>query len=54
MKLIREFRCDLTGDDCVIIENHFGDEICYTKSEYLEVKSNTEHDKRQLRIEQGI
>lgn len=53
MKLIREFKCDLTGDDCVIIENHFGDEICYTKSEYLELKSYVEHEERQLWLEQN-
>ena len=53
MKLIREFTCDLTGVECVIVENHFGDEVCNTKAEYLEILSNVEHDKRQLQREQG-
>ncbi len=51
MKLIREFTCDLTGVECVIVENYFGEEICNTKSEYLEILSNVEHDELQLRKE---
>jgi len=51
MKLIREFTCDLTGVECVIVENHFGKEVCNTKAEYLEILSNVEHDEIQLRKE---
>lgn len=51
MKLVREFKCDLTGDDCVIILNHFGVEVCITKLEYLEIKSNVAHDERELYLE---
>jgi hypothetical protein len=47
MKLIREFTCDLTGVECVIVENHFGEEVCNTKTEYLETLSNVEPDKTQ-------
>lgn len=36
MKLVREFKCGLTGTECVIVLNHFGEEICYKKHEYLE------------------
>jgi len=53
MKLIREFTCDLTGVECVIVENHFGEEVCNTKAEYLEILSNVEYDDKQLRSEQG-
>ena len=53
MKLVREFKCDLTGDDCVIILNHFGDEVCISKSEYLEIQSNIAHDERELWLEQN-
>lgn len=48
MKLIREFKCAMTGTDCVIILNAFNQEIAYSKAEYLEIKSNADHDQRTL------
>tara|TARA_R110000744_G_scaffold105524_1_gene201647 strand:+ start:130 stop:480 length:351 start_codon:yes stop_codon:yes gene_type:complete len=33
MKLIRKFKCDLTGDNCVIIEIK-GEEICLLEEQY--------------------
>jgi hypothetical protein len=51
MKLVREFKCDLSGDECVIILNAFNEEVCITKSEYLEIKSNAAHDERELYLE---
>ena len=53
MKLIREFKCDLTGDECVVILNAFGEEVCLLKSEFLEMKSNIAHDERELWLEQN-
>ena len=34
MKLIRKFKCDLTGDNCVIVEKK-GEEICLLEEEML-------------------
>lgn len=53
MKLVREFKCDLTGEECVIILNAFNEEICISKQEYLEIKSNVAHDDRELWLEQN-
>jgi len=53
MKVLREFQCDLTGVQCVIILNAFGDEICITKQEFIELQSRVEYDKRQLEMERG-
>jgi len=53
MKLVREFICTLTGDECVVILNAFNQEVCLLKSEYLEIKSNVAHDKRELEMEIG-
>lgn len=53
MKLIREFTCSLTGDECAIVLNAVNDEICILKSEYLEILSNIAHDEHVLSIEIG-
>ncbi len=53
MKLVREFTCALSGDECVIILNAFNEEVCLLKSEYLEMKSNIAHDERELQMEIG-
>jgi hypothetical protein len=53
MKLVREFKCGLTGTECVIVLNHFDEEICYEKHEYLEMVSYINHEETQLRKEQG-
>ena len=53
MKLVREFTCTLTGDECVVVLNAFNQEVCLPKSEYLEIKSNVAHDKRELEMERG-
>ena len=34
MKIIREFKCDLTGKECMIIRDENGDEICMLKEDY--------------------
>ena len=34
MKLIRKFKCGLTGDNCVIVEKN-GEEICLLEEEML-------------------
>jgi len=54
MTFLRQFTCSLTGDELVIILNSFNDEVCISKSDYLEIKSNSEHDARMLSIEQGL
>ena len=54
MTIIREFTCSLTGDELVVVLNALNEEICILKSEYLEIKSNVEHDTRMLSIEQGL
>lgn len=53
MTLVREFKCDLTGDECVVVLNAFNKEVCLSKSEYLEIKSNIAHDERELWLEQN-
>ena len=53
MKLVREFTCALTGDECVVVLNAFNQEVCLLKSEYLEIKSNVVHDERELEMEIG-
>ena len=53
MTVVREFTCALTGDECVVVLNAFNQEICLLKSEYLEIKSNVAHDKRELEMEIG-
>ena len=34
MRIIREFVCELTGDECLIIRNEKGDETCMLKEDY--------------------
>lgn len=53
MKLVREFTCDLTGDECVVVLNAFNEEVCLLKAEYLEIKANVAHDERELQMEIG-
>jgi len=53
MKVLREFQCELTGVQCVIILNAFGDEICITKQEFIELQSRVEYDERLLQMEIG-
>jgi hypothetical protein len=53
MKLVREFKCDLTGDDCVIVLNFFDEEICLKKSEYQELIDYIAYEARQFEIEVG-
>ena len=52
MVLVREFKCEISGDECVIILNAFNEEICLLKSEFLELKSNIAHGERELWLEQ--
>lgn len=52
MVLVREFKCGISGDECVIILNAFNEEVCLLKSEFLEMKSNIAHDERELWLEQ--
>ena len=53
MTVVREFTCALSGDQCVVVLNAFNQEVCLLKSEYLEIKSNVAHDKRELEMEIG-
>lgn len=53
MKMLNEFKCALTGTECVVIENAFGEEIAITKSEYLELESYIRYDNNRLTEEQG-
>ena len=34
MRIIREFTCELTGDECLIIRDEKGDETCMLKEDY--------------------
>ena len=34
MKIIREFKCAMTGTDCVVVLESDGQEYCYEKWEY--------------------
>ena len=34
MRIVREFKCDLTGDECMIIRDQNGDETCMLKEDY--------------------
>ena len=34
MRIVREFKCDLTGDECLIIRDEKGDETCMLKEDY--------------------
>ena len=34
MRIVREFACDLTGDECLIIRDEKGDETCMLKEDY--------------------
>ena len=34
MRIIREFACELTGDECLIIRDEKGDETCMLKEDY--------------------
>ena len=53
MKILREFQCELTGVQCVIILNAFGKEVCITAKEAAEIQSNVEQDRRELEMERG-
>ena len=34
MRVIQKFKCSLTGDECVIIADQNGDEMCILKEDY--------------------
>ena len=34
MRVIQKFKCSLTGDECVIIADKNGDEMCILKEDY--------------------
>ena len=34
MRIIREFKCEMTGDNCLIISDEKGDEMCMLKEDY--------------------
>jgi hypothetical protein len=51
MTILREFTCSLTGDELVIINNAFGEEVCILKSEYLEIKSYAAYELARLQSE---
>jgi hypothetical protein len=51
MKIVSEFKCLITGNEFVVILNHFGEQVGIPKSEYLEIMSNIAHDERELWLE---
>ena len=34
MRIVREFKCEMTGDECLIIRDEKGDETCMLKEDY--------------------
>ena len=34
MRIVREFKCEMTGDVCLILRDHKGDEMCMLKEDY--------------------
>ena len=38
MRIVREFKCEMTGDVCLILVDKRGDEMCILKEDYLEKK----------------
>ena len=34
MRIVREFKCEMTGDVCLILRDHNGDEMCMLKEDY--------------------
>ena len=38
MRIVREFKCEMTGDVCLILVDKHGDEMCILKEDYLEKK----------------
>jgi|TARA_R110002020_G_scaffold38780_14_gene116185 hypothetical protein len=40
MKLIREFTCSMTGTNCVIVLDQTGQELCFDKWEWEDIKKN--------------
>ena len=34
MRIIREFKCEMTGDVCLILADAKGDEMCILKEDY--------------------
>mgnify|MGYP000341204167 CR=1 FL=1 len=51
MKLIREFKCDLTGTNVVIHLNAFGEDVARRKEEYLELMAYIKHEHKMLDLE---
>ncbi len=38
MRIIREFKCAMTGDICLILSDNNGDEMCILKDDYYGTK----------------
>ena len=34
MRVVHEFKCSLTGEECIVITDERGDEICLSKADY--------------------
>ena len=34
MRVIHEFECSLTGEECIVIADERGDEMCISKADY--------------------
>ena len=34
MRIVREFKCEMTGDVCLILVDKRGDEMCMLKEDY--------------------
>ena len=39
MRVIQEFKCSLTGDECVILADQNGDQMCLLKADYKRMYS---------------
>ena len=38
MRIVREFKCEMTGDVCLILVDERGDEMCILKKDYYGTK----------------
>ena len=34
MRIVKRFKCEMTGDQCVVVRDHAGDELCMLIEDY--------------------
>ena len=34
MRIVKRFKCEMTGDQCVVVSDHEGDELCMLVEDY--------------------